>query len=256
MKTAVPAASKVLVTGGSQGIGLGIAATFAAAGAQVAIAGRSEARLAAARRALADRGHDVVVVPGDVATRDGCLSLATAAAEALGGLDVLCANAGVYPEQRIDDIEAAHVDHVLDTNLKSTVYLVQGCVPHLRASSAGRVVVISSITGPATGYPGLGVYAASKAGQLGFVRTAAIELAPDGITVNAICPGSIRTEGLDGLGDAAIAEMKRSIPVGRLGEPEDIGAMAVFLAGAGAGFVTGQAVVVDGGQTLPELPGL
>jgi 3-oxoacyl-[acyl-carrier protein] reductase len=124
----------------------------------------------------------------------------------------------------------------------------------LKKSGRGRVVITSSITGAVTGYPHLSVYAASKAGQLGFMRSAAVELAPFGITVNAICPGSIRTEGLDGLGADAISSMERCIPAGRLGEPADIGALAVFLASESASFVTGQAIVVDGGQTLPELP--
>lgn len=249
-------AQRVLVTGGSQGIGLGVAASFAATGARVAISGRDEGRLEAARRHLAGLGHDVVAVPGDIATREGCLSLAASAADSLGGLDVLCANAGIYPERRIEEMDLSHVDEVLDTNLKGTIFLVQGCLPYLRESAAGRVVVISSITGVTVAYPGLGAYAASKAGQMGFVRTAALELAPEGITVNAICPGTIRTEGLSSLGEDAIAEMQRVIPVGRLGDPEDIGAMAVFLSGPTAGFVTGQAVVIDGGQTLPEVPGV
>ena len=247
---------RVLVTGGSQGIGAGIAESFAAAGAKVAIGGRNEARLRAARERLTAQGYDVYAAPGDIAGREGCRAMVERATADLGGLDVLCSNAGIYPERRIEDLDDQHVDQIIDTNLKATMYLLQAALPALTASGRGRVVVVSSITGPTTGYPGLGAYAASKAGQLGFVRTAALELAAAGITVNAICPGSIRTEGLDGLGADAIAEMRRSIPVARLGEPSDIGAAALYFAGPGAGFVTGQALVVDGGQTLPELPGL
>ena len=113
----------------------------------------------------------------------------------------------------------------------------------------------SSITGPVTGFPGFSVYAATKAGQLGFVRTAAVELAASGITVNAILPGSIRTEGLAALGQEVLDQMKQVIPAGRLGELSDIGHAAIYLASAGASFVTGQSLVVDGGQTLPEIPG-
>jgi 3-oxoacyl-[acyl-carrier protein] reductase len=116
------------------------------------------------------------------------------------------------------------------------------------------VVVTSSITGPITGYAGLGHYGASKAAQLGFVRTAALELAPDAITINAVLPGSIRTEGLDGLGKEAIDKMVACIPQRRLGTPADIASAIMYFASEEASFVTGQTLVVDGGQTLPELP--
>jgi 3-oxoacyl-[acyl-carrier protein] reductase len=245
---------RVLVTGGSQGIGVGIARSFAATGARVVVSGRSRERLAGARERLARDGVTIDVLVADVAGRAGCHRMVAEAADLLGGLDVLCANAGVYPEQRIEDLTEEAVDEVLGTNLKGTIFAVQAAVPHLAASGRGRVVVTTSITGPTTGYPGLAVYAASKAGQLGFVRTAALELAPLGITVNAVSPGAVRTEGLAGLGAEAIAAMTRVIPAGRLGEPDDIGAAAVYLAGPGAAFVTGQELVVDGGQVLPEHP--
>ena len=244
----------MLVTGGSQGIGLGIAETFAREGARVVIVGRDPARLKEAQERLAHKGLDSDTLGADVSTRQGCQEMARQVVALLGGLDVLCANAGIYPEQRITDLATADVDDVLNTNLKGTIFAVQSCVPALAESSRGRIVVTSSITGPSTGYPGLSVYGASKAAQLGFVRTAALEIAPLGITINAVCPGSIRTEGLDALGEDAIASMRRCIPVGRLGEPQDIGSAAVFLASAAAGFITGQALTVDGGQTLPEFP--
>jgi 3-oxoacyl-[acyl-carrier protein] reductase len=244
---------KVLVTGGSQGIGLGLAASFVQAGARVCIAGRDQARLDAALSELGG-GHPVATVTADVSRPADCAAMAAEAADRLGGLDVLCANAGIYPEQPLDELTDADVSLILDVNLKGTMFTMQACAPFLKKSGRGRVVVTSSITGPTTGYPGLSAYAASKAGQLGFVRTAALELAPYGVTVNAILPGSIRTQGLEGLGAEAIEVMKRCIPVGRLGEPSDIGATALFMAGTGAGFLTGQALVVDGGQTLPELP--
>lgn len=247
---------RVLVTGASQGIGLGIAREFAEVGARVVIAGRNPERLDSARTTLAGEGHSVEVVVGDVATRKGCHALVGSVVVALGGLDVLCANAGIYPEQRIEDFTEESVEEILATNLKGALFTVQAALPELRRSERGRVVMTTSITGPTTGYPGLGVYAASKAAQLGFVRTASVELARDGITVNAVSPGAIRTEGLAGLGADAIAAMTGAIPLGRLGEPGDIGATAVFLASRKAGFVTGQEITVDGGQTLPEFPDL
>ena len=118
--------------------------------------------------------------------------------------------------------------------------------------AAGARVVI---TGPVTGYPGLAHYGASKAGMDGFMRTAAIEVAPFGITVNAVAPGSIRTEGLADLGAEAVASMEALIPLHRLGDPHEIGSTVLYLASDLASFVTGQSIVVDGGQILPEIPG-
>jgi 3-oxoacyl-[acyl-carrier protein] reductase len=160
----------------------------------------------------------------------------------------------MYPEVPIDELTEDDWDLIHDTNLKSTFLAFRACLPFLRQSSAGRVVLMSSITGPITGYPGLSAYAATKAGMNGFMRTAAIEAARSGITVNAVAPGSIRTEGLADLGAEAIAAMEALIPLHRLGEPHDIGNAVLYLASDLASFVTGQSVVVDGGQILPEIP--
>jgi 3-oxoacyl-[acyl-carrier protein] reductase len=141
---------------------------------------------------------------------------------------------------------------VLGTNVKGTVLSVQACLPYLAASGRGRVILTSSITGPVTGYPGWAHYGASKAAQLGFMRTAAIELAPRGITVNAVLPGNVATEGLADLGPEYRATMEASIPLKRLGEVDEIGYAALFFASDEASYVTGQALVVDGGQILPE----
>jgi len=144
------------------------------------------------------------------------------------------------------------MDRVFDTNIKGTLLSVQACLPALTASGRGRVILTSSITGPITGYPGWSHYGASKAAQLGFMRTAAIELAPRGITVNAVLPGNIATEGLADLGEEYRAAMEMSIPQRRLGDVEDIGYAALFFATDEAAYVTGQALVIDGGQVLPE----
>ena len=134
------------------------------------------------------------------------------------------------------------------------MFSVQACIPALEASGHGRVVLTSSITGPITGYPGWSHYGASKAAQLGFLKTAAIELAPRGITINAVMPGNIATEGLDDMGEDYIRGMEAAIPQRRLGTVEDIGNAALFFASDEAGYITGQTLVVDGGQVLPESP--
>src|SRR6185437_7510369 len=169
-----------------------------------------------------------------------------------GGLDVLCANAGIFPEAPLADLAEEDIDRVLAVNVKGTILSVQACLPLLKASGHGRVILPSSITGPVTGYPGWTHYGASKAGQLGFMHTAAIELAPHNITINAVMPGNIKTEGLDGLGAEYLGKMTASIPMKRLGTVEDIAYAALFFASEEAAYITGQTLVVDGGQVLPE----
>ncbi|PDP89531.1 3-oxoacyl-ACP reductase FabG [Glycomyces fuscus] len=238
----------VLVTGGTRGIGLGIAQGFAEAGDRVVIVGRDEARAREAARAVP--GAEWAV--GDVAEAADCARVVDQVVRSTGGLDVVCANAGVFPSSPLVSMGQDELDRVVDTNLKGTVLTVQAAVEALTASGRGRVVITSSITGPLTGYAGWSHYGATKAAQLGFMRSAALELAPRGITVNAVLPGNVRTEGLEEMGPDYLERMRAAIPLGRIGEVEDIAAACLFLAGPGASFITGQTIVVDGGQVLPE----
>lgn len=245
----------VIVTGGSKGIGKGIARVFVRAGANVLLAARDASALAAAAEELGTQGSGrVVTLSADVARTADCRRIAEVAVEEFGGIDVLCANAGVFPEKPIAELTEADVDAVFACNVKGTIFSVQACLPALAASGHGRIVVTSSITGPITGFPGWSHYGASKAAQLGFVRTAAIELAPKRITINAVLPGNIVTEGLEEMGEEYIRATEACIPQHRLGAVEDIGFAALFLATDEAGFITGQTIVVDGGQVLPESP--
>jgi 3-oxoacyl-[acyl-carrier protein] reductase len=197
-------------------------------------------------------GGKVIGVTADVADPQSCTAMAQTVVETFGGLDVLCANAGIFPDAPLATMTPEQLGEVLDVNVKGTVYSVRACLPALIESGRGRVVLTSSITGPITGFTGWSHYGASKAAQLGFMRTAAIELAPHRITVNAVLPGNILTKGLKDLGEDYLAGMARSIPAGALGTPEDIGYAAAFLASDEAAYITGQALVVDGGQVLPE----
>jgi 3-oxoacyl-[acyl-carrier protein] reductase len=244
-----------LVTGGTRGIGRGIAEVLCAAGASVVITGRDAGRGQKAAEAISAQGSPCVFTAADVRSLAELESAAALARDRFGSLDVLVHNAGVYPEVTLEQMTEADWDLVHDTNLKSTFFAFRACLPMLKQSTAGRIVLVSSITGPVTGYPGLAHYGASKAGMDGFMRTAAIEVAPFGITVNAVAPGSIRTEGLADLGAEAIASMEALIPLHRLGNTHEIGGTVLYLASNLASFVTGQSIVVDGGQTLPEIPG-
>ncbi len=242
----------VLVTGGTKGIGKGIAGVFLGAGANVVVNGRDPETGEAAVRDLSGRGGEVAFVGGDIAVAADCERLAEETAARFGGIDVLCANAGVFPDVKLADMSEQDIDVIFATNVKGCMLTVKACLPHLERSGRGRVIVTSSITGPITGYPGWSHYGATKAAQLGFVRTACIELAPKGITINAVLPGNVESEGLDELGADYLAGMTAAIPLGRLGKVEEIGAAALFLATDEAAYITGQTIVVDGGQTLPE----
>jgi len=206
----------------------------------------------AAAAAADELGRGASAFAADVADPEACAAMAAAAVERHGGIDVLCANAGIFPDVALAEMSAADIDQVLGTNLKGTMLSVISCLSALEASGHGRVILTSSITGPITGFPGWAHYGASKAGQLGFMRTAAVELARKSITVNAVLPGNILTEGLRELGEDYQSSMAASIPAGKLGTVDDVAHVCLFLATDEAAYVTGQAIAVDGGQVLPE----
>lgn len=242
----------VIVTGGANGIGKGIVRVFAERGADVAIVDVDADAAEAAADELGTDERTVVAVEGDVTDPESMTAAVDAVADELGGVDVLVANTGIYPSATLDEMDVDDWETVQDVNLKGAFLSVKACLPHLKRASAGRVVLTSSITGPMTGYPGWSHYGASKAGMLGFMRTAAMELAAADVTVNAVLPGNVYTESLDDLGEEYLERMRSSIPLGDLGDVEDIGHAMAFLASEEAKYITGQTLVVDGGQTLPE----
>jgi 3-oxoacyl-[acyl-carrier protein] reductase len=241
-----------IVTGGSKGIGRGIATALAGAGVDVLITARNQADLDKAAAEMAELPGTVSGVAAEVADPGECRRVVDTAIERHGGLDIVCANAGIFPSGRLEELTPEDIDQVLAVNFKGTVYIVQAALAALTASGHGRVIVTSSITGPITGYPGWSHYGASKAAQLGFLRTAAMELAPKQITINAVLPGNIVTEGLNDLGQEYLDQMAAAVPAGRLGTVADIGSAALFFASDEAAYITGQSLVVDGGQVLPE----
>jgi len=233
----------VLVTGGTKGIGKGIAGVFAKAGASLVICGRDAEIGEKAAQELGAR-----YIQADIAKGADCERMAAEA----GDVDVLCANAGIFPDSKLAEMDEQEIDDIFAVNVKGTMLSVKACLPALERSGHGRVIVTSSITGPITGYPGWSHYGATKAAQLGFIRTAAIELATKGITINAVLPGNVVSDGLLEMGPDYRAAMEASIPQRKLGTVEDIGYAALFFATDEAAYITGQTLVIDGGQVLPE----
>nr|WP_298413690.1 3-oxoacyl-ACP reductase FabG [uncultured Halomonas sp.] len=236
-----------VVTGGAKGIGKGIAGVLVRAGAQVVIADIDEEAGKSTAEALGATFESL-----DVTDREACQRVVETVEKRHGRLDILCSNTGIFPQATVEEMTPEDWEQMIAVNLRGTFFMVQAVLPAMRKRSYGRIVITSSITGAITGYPGWAHYGASKAGQLGFMRSAALECAKQGITINAVMPGNIRTEGLEAQGESYLKEMAASVPTKTLGEPEDIGHAACFLASAEARFITGQTIIVDGGQILPE----
>lgn len=246
---------RVLITGGTRGIGHGIGDVLAREGAEVMLLGRDEAAGALAVRRLGLDGARVRFLRCDLRDLDSLPGMVAIARETLGGIDAICHAAGIYPEKPLTEMTIAHWSEVLDTNLTAAMVIVREALKDLSSSGKGRVVHISSVTGPRTGMESLSHYGASKGGLEGLMRTSAVELASLGITVNAVAPGTVLTESLEELySDPGVrADVTSRIPVGRMGKPNDIAHAVSFLMSDEASFITGQSIVVDGGQTLPEV---
>ena len=245
-----------IVTGAAKGIGRGIAEHFAKAGAKVVIADIDEAAASAAAEAIRASGGEAIAQHADVTSWDSTQAMAEATIARFGRIDVLCSNAGIYPEHRLEDMTPEQWDRVLGINLKGAFLTLKACLPQMKSQRSGRVIITSSITGNRTAMPALAHYAASKGGVNGFIRAAAFEVAKHNITVNGVEPGMIDTEALRAMGASMIAEVGRVVPLGRIGRIEDVAQTMAFLASDAAGYITGQTIVVDGGMTLSELQSL
>lgn len=243
----------VIITGGAKGIGKGISNVFAKEGGKILIVVRSEETAKKAVEEIKEKGGEASYFIGDVSKEKDMNKMAQTCIERYGKIDVLCHNAGIFPEKRLEDMTIEDWDLVNNINLRGTFLTVKACLPYMKKQKYGRIVITSSITGNKVGNPGLTHYAASKGGVNGFIKSAAIELAKDNITVNGVEPGNIMTEGMSSqLGEDYIKAQEASIPMGKLGEPEDIGYATLFLASNEAKYITGQTITVDGGQILPE----
>lgn len=249
------AGKSAVVTGSGKGIGAGIAKLFASHGATVVVTARTEADVQRVVSEIRDAGGTADGHVADIGTRDGVDSLIAAAREALGTIDILVHNAGIFPHEPLEQMPDESWCRVIDVNLTSAFRLVKAAIPHMKARG-GRMLFTSSVQGNRGALPGCGHYAASKSGLTGFIRTAAIELAHYQITVNAVEPGMVLTEGVE----KAISPDRREqlttyVPLGRWGVPDDVARAMLFLASDDAAYVTGQTLVVDGGVTVPFLRG-
>lgn len=234
---------RAAVAASSAGLGLASAKALAAAGVRVAICGRDADRLATAAAQLPD---DAVAITADVATVDGATRFVEVAAEALGGLDILVANAGGPPAGTFEATPLASYLPALELNLMSTVAMCHAAVPAMIEQGWGRIVAITSSTvrQPASN---LILSNTARAGVTGFLKTLATEIAPHGVTVNTVQPGLHVTNRLTSLYGGDTRPAARQVPTGEIGRPDDFGAVVAFLCSDQARFVTGSSLPVDGG---------
>ena len=242
------AGQTALVTGAAQGLGYAAAGRLAADGARVALLDRDRERLEAAADALGAQGLTVLPHTVDLTDEEGVRAVVAAVLYAEGRIDVLVNNVGIYPHRPFEELTYAEWRHVLAVNLDSVFLCTHSVYPAMRERGYGRIVNVSSSTF-FIGYPGLAAYIASKGGIIGFTRALASEAGPHGITVNAVTPGLIATEGvLDGEEAGLFDEIVPQQALPRRGEPEDIAECIAYLASPAAGFITGQMINVDGGH--------
>ena len=235
-----------LVTGASGGIGSAIARKLHAAGAKVALSGTRQEPLERLAEELGERAY---ILPCNLSDMAAVEVLPKQAIETLGSLDILVNNAGITRDNLFMRMSDEEWQSVIDVNLTATMKLCKGALRGMMKSRWGRIINISSIVG-ATGNPGQGNYAASKAGMVGMSKSLAYEVASRGITVNVVAPGFIATAMTDKLADDRKEAMLAQIPAGRMGAAEDIASAVAFLASDGSGYVTGSTLHVNGGMAM------
>jgi 3-oxoacyl-[acyl-carrier protein] reductase len=244
-----------IVTGGGQGIGRGIARVFAAQGARVMIATRTEKHGRSAVDDIKGAGGEAALCVADVGQLEDTQRAVADTIATFGRVDIMVHNAASFLGGPVEGYSEADMETVLAINLKACFRLSAACIPHFRKQKWGRLLFTSSVTGPRVAMPGTSYYAASKGGINAFIRTVALEVAREGITVNGVEPGYIRTAAMELLADeAGLAQMAKYIPLGYIGAPEDIAYAMLYLASEEARYVTGQTICIDGGSTLPESP--
>lgn len=249
-----------LVCGSTQGLGRAIAARLAREGCRVVVNGRDQGRATAAAAALrGETGGDVHGIAADVGDPAAVAALVAAADGQLGAVDILVCNSGGPPSVLFAEASADQWEAALDALLLSTIRLCRAAVPGMRTRGWGRVVCLTSVAAKAA-VPGLMLSTTARAGVLGFAKTLADEVARDGVTVNVVCPGYMRTERLTELmavraaragrtPEDVTAELVRGVPMGRIGDPDELAATVAFLASEPGRYITGAVLQIDGGST-------
>jgi 3-oxoacyl-[acyl-carrier protein] reductase len=239
-----------IVTGGGRGIGRAVALRLANEGANVAISYRSnDASAQEAAEEVHALGAKCEVFKGDVASPEDVAALFEGVGETFGRIDILVNNAGLTRDNLMMRMKEVEFDDVISTNLKGTYLCTRAALRPMIRARWGRIVNISSVVG-LVGNPGQANYAASKAGIIGFTKSVAREVAQRGITANVVAPGYVETELTGSLPEKVKDQIRNQVPVGRFGEAEEVAEVVAFLAGDGAGYVTGQTLAVDGGMTM------
>ena len=247
MSDAKPLAGKVaLVTGGTRGIGLAVARLLADDGASVVVSGRDPGRLESAAKELEALGASVLAVAADAAKREDADRLVEAARERFGRIDVLVNNAGITRDQLLVRMKDDDWDTVMETNLRGVFLMTRAVGKVMMRQKSGRMINISSAAG-AMGNPGQVNYSAAKAGVIGLSKAAARELAHWNILVNAVAPGLIETDMTATISAEAREGLMQQVPLKRIGTAREVAEVVRFLAGDGAGYITGQVIHVNGG---------
>jgi len=239
-----------LITGASRGIGRAIALAMAAAGANIAVVfAGNQAAASGVQTEITALGRDCALYCCDVSDFQAVKSLVEQVITRFGSLDILVNNAGIVRDGLLMTMKEEDFDAVIDTNLKGAFNLIRHTAPHFLRKKCGRIINISSVTG-ISGNAGQTNYSAAKAGMIGLTKSTAKELGSRGITCNALAPGFIETDMTQALSDEVKAAALTHIPLKRLGRPEDIAAMAVFLASDSASYITGEVIKIDGGMCM------
>ena len=238
-----------IVTGAAQGIGRGIVLALAKEGAKVVVSDVSD-KIADVVREIESLGSEALAAKANVADSKETEGMAKAAIKKFGRIDILVNNAGIYPFKPLVEMKEEDWDRVMGVNLKGVFNCTKAVLPKMIEQKSGNIINISSIAGTVLGYLNLVHYSASKGGVLGFTRSAALELAQYRIRVNAIAPGAVETPGTKVVGEEALKQVEQTIPQKRVGQPDDIANLVVFLASDDSSYITGQLIVVDGGFTI------
>ncbi|MCY6353702.1 3-oxoacyl-[acyl-carrier-protein] reductase [Clostridium sp. ZS2-4] len=239
-----------VVTGASRGLGRAIALKLAELGANVILNYRSSANsVEEVVKAIEEKGVKALAVQGDVSSFEDAKNIIDAAVKNFGSIDILVNNAGITKDGLLMRMKEEDFDNVIEVNLKGVFNCTRHAVPIMMKQRSGRIINISSVVGIA-GNAGQANYAAAKAGIIGFTKSTAKEIASRGITVNAIAPGFIQTDMTDVLSDKVKETIMTSIPLKKLGEPEDVAETTAFLASPAAKYITGQVISVDGGMHM------